>query len=350
MRGARLRAALWPFLSPGSGGNPVAPWRIFMQRRPGRSGFTLIELLVVIAIIAVLIGLLVPAVQKVREAANRTVCENNLHQICLGLHNYASTRGNFPSAYTTPPGYDLDPGWGWAAVLLPFVEQDPLYKSAGVATTAFGPHYTGTLTPPGYATPNALTQTVVALYRCPSDTGPDLNPARLNFATSNYRAVMGAWSGATPPDPRFTYPQYTYPLFYANMDVGGVMFQNSKIKITAITDGTSNTLAVGECVLTYNTGDGSGKKAAIWAGMTGLHADPVSGALVFYISDTMWWVDEVSATINGPAPQAFSSQHRGGAFFGFCDGSVRFFQEGLSPTVAMALAGRSDGVIVTSPE
>jgi prepilin-type N-terminal cleavage/methylation domain-containing protein len=278
-------------------------------------GFTLIELLVVIAIIAVLIGLLLPAVQKVREAANRTKCQNNLKQICLGLHDYTNVKGYFPSAYTSQ---GQSPGWGWGAELLPFVEQDPLYRAAGVATTSFG----GGPPPPVTASPTPQTQTALKVYRCPSDIGPTLNPDRLDFAMSNYRAVAGPT---------------TFTLFYANLDMGGVMFQNSKVRFTEITDGTSNTLAVGECKYDQR----SGKLAAIWAGMTGLVDNGIR------ISDVMWWVDAATAKVNGTAPQAFSSNHLGGAYFGFCDGSIRFFRDTTDPNIMHWLAGRADGHVVT---
>jgi prepilin-type N-terminal cleavage/methylation domain-containing protein/prepilin-type processing-associated H-X9-DG protein len=289
-----------------------------MTRR--RSAFTLIELLVVIAIIAILIGLLLPAVQKVREAAARTKCSNNLKQIGLALQNYAGVHGWFPAAYinadTTANGA-ISPGWGWGSIILPFIEQDALYKQLNFPPSLFG----GGSNP---ANPTPTTSLLLSIYRCPSDTGPDLNDFRLNFPTSNYRAVCG-----------FNDNDF---LFVTNFDYGGVMYQNSKTRITDVTDGTSNTLAIGECM--YDSVNG--KWAAIWPGMFGIYEGSI------YISCVMWQVDDATADINGPAPQAFSSRHPGGAFFAFCDGSVRFFHEGGNIQNLEYLAGRNDGYIVNN--
>jgi prepilin-type N-terminal cleavage/methylation domain-containing protein len=277
-----------------------------------RRAFTLIELLVVIAIIAVLLGLLLPAVQKVRDAALRAKCSNNVKQLCVALHSYAGVHGHFPAAHVAPGN---SPGWSWGAALLPFAEHGPLYAAAGVETTVFG----GGTVP---AAPNAHTQTALPLFRCPSDTGPDLNPERLDHGMSNYRAVSGP---------------VTTPGFVPDQDTGGVMFHNSRVRVGDVIDGTSSTLAIGECMYDASTG----KMAALWAGMTGLRGTTV------YVSDVMLYVDEASATINGPAPQAFSSRHHGGALFGFCDGSVRLFRVGGDPDVLRWLAGRNDGQVVS---
>jgi prepilin-type N-terminal cleavage/methylation domain-containing protein/prepilin-type processing-associated H-X9-DG protein len=282
------------------------------MRHLPRFAFTLIELLVVIAVILILLALLLSATQQVRQAAARVKCGSNLRQIGIALQGYAGDKGYFPSAYTSPG--NMAPGWSWAAHLLPYLEQDELFDQAGVHTMAFG----GGTNP---ATPTALTQMTLPIFRCPSDTGAPLNGIRENFATSNYRAVAG---------------YLPLNVFVENKDLGGVMFENSQIGFEDITDGTSNTLLVGEC--TYD--EFIDRWGAIWPGMTGI----VDG--VVRISDVMWWVDDGTSVINGSAPQAFSSKHRGGANFVFCDGSVRFFPNGGDVQVLKYLAGRDDGVEV----
>jgi prepilin-type N-terminal cleavage/methylation domain-containing protein/prepilin-type processing-associated H-X9-DG protein len=297
---------------------------------PARRAFTLIELLVVIAIIAILIGLLLPAVQKVREAAARIKCENNLKQLIIGLHAYHSTYGKFPPGFNTPapwvntyPDY-FNGAWAWSSFLLPYVEQGALYEKMKVSEdTMFGNGAQSTMPTD---VPGQLSQTKLPIFRCPSDTGPDINPIRNNHAMSNYRAVAGP---------------YTYPYISLNMDFGGVFYQNSKTTITSILDGSSNTLCIGECKYDERTGH----TAAIWAGMEGWVA-PGSSSGSVRISDVMWYVDQASAQVNGTAPQAFTSRHPGGASFGFCDGSVRFFLNNADPNKIRYLAGRDDGVII----
>src|SRR4051812_23030873 len=166
------------------------------MRNRHRRGFTLIELLVVIAIIAILIGMLLPAVQKVRESAARTSCSNNLKQQCIALHSYAEVNKSFPPAYKTVNPATLDPGWAWSAYILPNLEQSNMYTALGVGTTVFG----GGVNPvaPANVPPVGEAQKRLSVYRCPSDLGPDQNPIRQNFGLSNYRAVMGTISVTNP--------------------------------------------------------------------------------------------------------------------------------------------------------
>jgi prepilin-type processing-associated H-X9-DG protein len=253
-------------------------------------------------------------------------CSNNLKQQIIGMHNYHAVYGYLPPGFETPPNAPypdyFGAAWSWSSFLLPYAEQDNLARQMNVAdNTRFGG---GALTCYPSNVPGQLSTTRLSLFRCPSDSGADINVERNGHATSNYRAVAGP---------------YTYPYVSLNMDFGGVFWQNSKIPLTGITDGTSNTLAIGEC--TYDPAHG--KLAAIWAGMTGWYPSYPGSVR---ISDCMWYVDQDTAQINGSAPQAFSSRHPGGAMFGFCDGSVRLFRTATNPSVIRFLAGRNDGVVV----
>jgi prepilin-type N-terminal cleavage/methylation domain-containing protein/prepilin-type processing-associated H-X9-DG protein len=280
-----------------------------MRRLVQRTAFTLIELLVVLAIIAVLIGLLLPAVQKVREAASRLSCQNNLKQLGLGLHNYANSFDSFPPGYVAASN---NPGWGWGAMLLPFVEQEPLYNALGVATTVFGNGQNP-------VEPTALTQTPLSVFTCPSDGGTTLNPNKRNHAKSNYRGLCGP----------------SVPLvFIVDEDYGGVFYQNSQTRILDLSNGSSNTLALGECSV-----DASGPHVgAIWVGMD----DSADGTV--YVSDVFWAIDSADYRVNGPGAQAFSSRHGDGANFVCCDGSVHYIPNSTDPAQLEAMSNRRNTI------
>jgi prepilin-type N-terminal cleavage/methylation domain-containing protein len=309
-----------------------------------RRGFTLIELLVVIAIIAVLIGLLLPAVQKVRESALRTACRNNLHQIGIALHLYHDTLRSFPPGYyfvpppkALPSGAHLfdrppppvflapnQPGWGWAAYLLPYLEQGPLDQSIDHNLPVESP------------TVAAARTTQLRIYTCPSDlqTGVFLvytnkNEPLAQAATNSYAACFGA-SILLPLNPD---------------DADGVFYRNSAIRFADITDGTSNTLAIGE--------RGAFFAQAPWAGaMMGGTIRTTPGAPVFasFVEPAQVMplarIGHRSLNHIGSEPYDFFSPHRSHVQFLFADASVHAIPVSTSVDVLRLLASRADGMPV----
>ena len=276
-----------------------------------RTAFTLIELLVVIAIIAVLIALLLPAVQQAREAARRTQCRNNLHQLGLALHNYHDTHNTLPpgfsSRYSPAP---LGPGWTWAAMLMPFLDEVAIYNSLNFsrqADSAGLENSTGT-------------GSLLAQFLCPSDpvVGPDPGGgySSARQALSNYLACQGTLASA--------------PWSYA-VGSNGVFGFNSRVRLRDIRDGTSNTIMVGEANLTtirYVFKQDYGVEAAR---VTSL---PINCTNI--------------DVCHGATFDAFhfGSHHEGGAFFAFADGQVRFLSENIDATAFAALGTRANNELV----
>jgi len=329
--------------------------------RSSRKGFTLIELLVVIAIIAILIGLLLPAVQKVREAAARSQCQNNLKQISLGAHNYESANQIFPPGIQGQPGVAPNTGTdsmlGALAHMLPYVEQDNVYRmmnvpiqggafpagtGVGNGQSMFSPSYNGiwwgSISHGANAPVVTAARTRIKTFECPSDD-PYNQTTGVFLAMSIYQTTLTGYYNANGGNAsnagRSNYIGNAGLLgvssdpFYGSMP--GYFYFNSKVKQTDVKDGTSNTPMFGECLGGAETG--TRDFSLSWAG---------SGAL-----PTAWG-------LGSPAQwYQFGSKHSGVVQFGFGDGSVRKFRKGVGASFFTTdwyqlqyAAGRSEGQVV----
>jgi prepilin-type N-terminal cleavage/methylation domain-containing protein/prepilin-type processing-associated H-X9-DG protein len=338
-----------------------------------RSGFTLIELLVVIAIIGVLVALLLPAVMKVREAANRMSCTNNLKQIGLGMHNHHDVHGRFPVAVLMPYAKADDDqftnraaspfGPNWAVYLLPFIEQDNLFAQAKVDS------YPGTNKLDDLTTYDLSWRNVrgakVKTYLCPSDTNqnvpftdPNGSPAEGGWARGNYAASNAAGDAdhsiGGNPDPRED------P--FRGVSKGPVMAINYGARIADITDGTSTTFLVHEVRVGVNAQDRRG----VWAmGMPGSSmvnggqknnptpnnmlddSDEIEGCSNFWYpgigsKDGMGCINQPDAGSEGASAR---SRHQGGVNACFADGHVQFIKNSISRFTWVLLQSTNDGLV-----
>jgi prepilin-type N-terminal cleavage/methylation domain-containing protein/prepilin-type processing-associated H-X9-DG protein len=303
-----------------------------------RRGFTLIELLVVIAIIAVLIGLLLPAVQAAREAARRIQCTNNLKQIGLACHNYASAYGSFPMG-----GYDgaaatggtfAGTAWehGFLVSILPFVEQAPLFN----AYNNMPAH--------SYSDPSNSTilGTNIASYQCPSDpavftksVGLYASPpgfAGYTVAHNTYRGVAGPWCNP----PRGVAGTGTLSNWQALVSNAlGMIYLQSAVTIGDITDGTSNTFIAGEGV--YGGLTSADQYCWHWW-MAGSYGDTMQSCMWAPNPPKAWEFpnppfNNIASQFPGDATPyllAATSNHPGGVNFAMADGSVRFVKNTIN--------------------
>ncbi len=304
-----------------------------------RRAFTLIELLVVIAIIAILIGLLLPAVQKVRDAAARLQCQNNLKQIALACHNYEVAEGKFPPSNTTAA-----PWHGWSALVLPYLEQENV-RNVYVMTANW------------YDPPNATARNAtVKTFLCPSTPnanragssavvgvpGSPFNGAALDYTNVSVVAVT-----------LLAYLNYPNPAGYSTIWRG--VMSSSGSRVADITDGMSNTL-----LFTEDAG-----RPDYWVKGRRVtdQPPPFGGAGNGIVTGGVWADHQKGFGVEGTSPDGFTlvgecainctnayevyAFHSGGANAAMADGSVRFLRESMTIRTLAALSTRAAGEVIT---
>jgi len=322
--------------------------RVYAKLRWIARGFTLIELLVVIAIIAILIGLLLPAVQKVREAAARMSCQNNLKQFGLALHNYHDTNQFFPPGGLCP-SCQTTGDWGddrgsWIVFSLPYMEQDNLYKifqAAGGITT-----YNSAGTVHGNST---FVNAKPKFLRCPSDSW------NLDLSLSNYAGSLGPQCapGGCGYDPFQQYCNgnafgWGYPTSpdhgnsFSSSDIRGMFNRlGAKMNMASVVDGTSSTIMVGEVLPEEH----DHYWTASWSYFNGGATHHTTLQPINYKSnDRSGRCGNTQINIgNWNVSWGFKSRHSGGANFVFADGSVHFLTQGIDTRTYQLLGCRNDG-------
>jgi prepilin-type N-terminal cleavage/methylation domain-containing protein/prepilin-type processing-associated H-X9-DG protein len=331
------------------------------MKRP-RLGFTLIELLVVIAIIAILIGLLLPAVQKVREAASRMKCANNLKQLGLASHNYEGVFGKFPPGLTQVRIGGVFQGNSVFVFLLPYLEQQNLYSQWDL-NTPINNKAGGT---------GARTAVVLPILLCPSDQFAQGNPVQFRTSGEYY----GATSYVGNHGSRSYFPSSAVAdgIFFLTGPESAPQKNQSPVALNGIQDGTSNTILFGERYHhdpnfdSFSPAGGSPVNYTDpigtwcwWAPVGGFNGigDVTAAAFVpinyrhpFHYNDRSSASPPVSGGANSfffwqdRRLNAFGSGHTGGANFGLADGSVRFIRDSLTLVTLQLLCRRADGLVI----
>lgn len=290
-----------------------------MSRKLSRHGFTLIELLVVISIISILIGMLLPAVQKAREAAARISCANNLKQLGLAMHNYAGTMED-----RFPPSRQAEGLGTWAVIILPFLEQNNLYSQWNMGLPYFQQNNVARMSP-------------VKSYFCPSRRSAADSPTASisgDFPTTtgstatNIPGALGDY--AIVIDPSGTdEPSITTPNLSGSFQMGMVGYS-----LLSFTDGLSNTLLIGDKHVPINDAGIGWWDCSMYDGeyiQCSSRAASVSFPLTVNPQDTGW---------------KFGSRHLGVVMFCFGDGGVRSLPAGINPMTLQLLGTRNDGEVI----